>query len=125
MKWTRTAKTLAPDERHLVGGKAWRLARLEQQGFKTPPWLCITTRAYDTYLDTTGLRERMALEIHRKAFEAMRWEELWDCATRIRNLFLATPMPADLHTELEHALGAVIGDRAAVVRSSAIDEDTR
>lgn len=125
MKWTRTAETLAPDERRLVGGKAWRLARLAQQGFKTPPWLCITTRAYETYLDTTGLRERMALEIHRKAFEAMRWEELWDCATRIRNLFLATPLPADLYTELEHALEVAIGDRAAVVRSSAIDEDTR
>jgi len=124
MNWIRTADTLAPDERRLVGGKAWRLARLEQQGFETAPWLCITTRAYDTYLDTTGLRERMALELHRKAFEAMRWEELWDCATRIRNLFLATPLPKVLDTELGAAIATGIGNRAAVVRSSAIDEDT-
>jgi pyruvate,water dikinase len=124
MKWTRTAETLAPDERHLVGGKAWRLARLAQQGFPTPPWVCLTTRAYDAYLDVTGLRERIALEVHRKAFEAMRWEELWDCATRIRNLFLQTPVPEELGTAFESAIKPRIGGRAAVVRSSAIDEDT-
>jgi len=124
MNWIRTAETLAPDERRLVGGKAYRLARLEQQGFPTPPWVCITTRAYDAYLDATGLRERVALEIHRKAFESMRWEELWDCATRIRNLFLSTPLPPDLEAELGQALTAHVGTRPVVVRSSAVDEDT-
>lgn len=37
MDWIRTPETLAPDERRLVGGKAFRLARLDQQGFTTPP----------------------------------------------------------------------------------------
>jgi len=124
MDWIRTPETLAPDERRLVGGKAYRLARLAQQGFTTPPWMCLTTQAYDTYLDTTGLRERIALEIHRKAFEAMRWEELWDCATRIRNLFLQTPIPDRLRADLKPAIETHIGHRPAVVRSSAIDEDT-
>jgi len=86
--------------------------------------VCLTTKAYSAYLDATGLRERIALEVHRKAFEAMRWEELWDCATRIRNLFLQTPIPAELSTDLETSIETHIGDRAAVVRSSAIDEDT-
>lgn len=72
MDWIRTPETLAPDERRLVGGKAFRLARLDQQGFTTPPWVCLTTKAYSAYLDATGLRERIALEVHRKAFEAMR-----------------------------------------------------
>jgi len=124
MDWTRTPETLAPDERRLLGGKAFRLARLAQEGFAVPPWVCITTRAYDTFLDATGLRERIALEVHRKAFEAMRWEELWDCATRIRNLFLQTPIPAELSTDLETSIETHIGHRAVVVRSSAIDEDT-
>lgn len=124
MHWTRTAEDLAPNERLLVGGKAYRLAQLAQQGFKTPPWICLTTQTYDAYLDVTGLRERIALEVHRKAFEAMRWEELWDCATRIRNLFLQTPVPQELGAYLEPAIETHIGDRPAVVRSSAIDEDT-
>jgi len=124
MDWIRTPKTLAPDERRLVGGKAYRLARLAQQGFTTPPWVCLTTRAYDAFLDVTGLRERIALEVHRKAFEALRWEELWDCATRIRNLFLQTPIPEVLNAGLEPLIATHIGNRAAVVRSSAIDEDT-
>jgi len=124
MHWTRTAENLAPNERLLVGGKAYRLAQLALQGFETPPWICLTTQAYDAYLDVTGLRERIALEIHRKAFEAMRWEELWDCATRIRNLFLQTPIPPELGAGLEPAIETHIGGRPAVVRSSAIDEDT-
>ena len=123
MKWIRTPDNLAPEEQALVGGKAFRLAQLQHHGFKTAPWVCVTTRAYDAYLDTTGLRERMALELHRKAFEEMRWEELWDCATRIRHMFLKTPMPEGLLAELKAAVQARIGGQAVAVRSSAIDED--
>ena len=125
MNWTRTTDTLAPGERDLVGGKAFRLARLQQHGFRTAPWVCVTTRAYNAYLDATGLRERMALELHRKAFEEMRWEELWDCATRIRHMFLSTPMPGDLQAALEKSIETTIDGQAVAVRSSAIDEDTQ
>jgi len=125
MNWIRTAETLTDDDRALVGGKAWRTARLQRLGCHISPWVCITTEAYNAFVDTTGLRERIALEVHRKAFEEMRWEEVWDCATRIRHLFLMTPMPAQLQASIEAALHTHFADQAAAVRSSAVDEDTR
>jgi phosphohistidine swiveling domain-containing protein len=125
MTWIRTADNLAPNERNLVGGKAYQLAQLQRQGFKTAPWLCVTTSAYDAYLNATGLRERIAMELHRKAFEEMRWEELWDCATRIRHMFLAVPIPEPLRIQLESAIHTIVGSAAVAVRSSAIDEDTQ
>ena len=72
MPWTLTSEAVTADVRHLVGGKAYRLARIEHLGRKTAPWICITTEAYDSYLDATGLRARIGLEINRKAFEKMR-----------------------------------------------------
>ena len=48
--------------------------------------VCITSDAYQEYAVNTGLRERILLELHRKDFKEMRWEEIW-VATRIRNMF--------------------------------------
>jgi phosphoenolpyruvate synthase/pyruvate phosphate dikinase len=108
-----------------VGGKAHALARLARHGFKTPLTLCVTTRAYQEFTAANGLRERILLELHRKAFDQMRWEEIWDCAARIRNLFLTRTMPRGLKNHLTRAIETAFGDRSVAVRSSAPDEDSR
>ena len=54
----------------------------------------------------------------------MRWEELWDVALRIRNLFQTTPLPDDLRAALAQPLAARFADAATVVRSSAPGEDS-
>jgi pyruvate,water dikinase len=41
---------------------------------------------YDQFLDQTGLRDLITLELNRKNMGEMRWEEIWDTALRIRNL---------------------------------------
>jgi pyruvate,water dikinase len=79
-----------------IGGKGLALARLMAYGIPVPNGFCITTEAFCAFVDSGGLRERILLELHRKPFEAMRWEEIWDVALRIRHLFLTAPMPADL-----------------------------
>lgn len=62
----------------------------------------------------------------RKPFEEMRWEELWDAALRIENLFLNTPLPGKLHETLygaiiarEYGLPCVTGvpDAASVIET--------
>ena len=53
----------------------------------------------------------------------MRWEEMWDAALRIRNLFLPTPLPDELRAALAEPVAARFADVAAVVRSSAPGED--
>lgn len=46
-----------------AGGKAVALGRLARSGTPIPPGLCVTTTAYDRYLDDTGLRQNGFLGI--------------------------------------------------------------
>jgi phosphoenolpyruvate synthase/pyruvate phosphate dikinase len=77
-----------------------------------------------TAVDHTGLRERIQLELHRKDFKEMRWEEIWDCATRIRNMFLRMQIPDSIAKELNNAIQSRFKDKPVAVRSSAPEEDT-
>ena len=108
----------------LVGSKAKALAALAEHGFEVPPALCISADCYDDYMSGTSLRERVFFELGRKRFEDMRWEEIWDAALRIRNLFLGTPLPPELHKVLHEAVTRVFDDAPVVVRSSAPGEDS-
>ena len=49
-----------------VGGKAVALAIMAQHSLNVPDALCVTTDAYNSYVTTTGLRERILLELNRK-----------------------------------------------------------
>jgi len=108
----------------LIGGKGAALAVMHQDGVNLPLTLCITTGAYLEYVSSTGLNERIQLELNRKQFKDMRWEEIWDAALRIRNMFLNRPMPKPLYETLQKAVAVHFENRAAVVRSSAPGEDS-
>ena len=123
MRWTIVLQKIDEHQQHAVGGKGFALARMAKSGFQVPPALCITTEAYREYVTATGLRERILMELHRKDFPEMRWEEVWDAALRIRNLFLSHPLPERLHSHLHQVLRAQFADRAVVVRSSSPEED--
>ena len=123
MKWIFAASEVEAADRRKVGGKGYALARLAGYGFAIPETVCLTVDAYHRFVERTGLRERIMLELNRKDFSEMRWEEIWDCATRIRNMFLRTPMPADVEARLRQEIGVHLKDRPAVVRSSAPEED--
>ena len=107
-----------------VGGKALALARMSRAGIAVPPFVAVTTDAYEAYLEATGLRVRILFELERKDFAEMRWEELWDAALRIRSLFLTTPLPEELRAALAQPLAARFSEVATVVRSSAPGEDS-
>jgi rifampicin phosphotransferase len=107
-----------------VGGKAVALARMARAGIAVPPFLAVTTAAYQAFLDTAGLRARILGELDRKDFADMRWEEMWDVALRIRNLFLTTSLPEELRAALAEPVAARFERAAAVVRSSAPGEDS-
>lgn len=110
--------------RPMVGGKCLALAEMERRGIPVPETLCVSAQAYQRYVAATGLRERILLELSRKDFGDMRWEELWDASLRIRNMFLRTPMPGDLANTLSDAIEARFGGKAVAVRSSAPGEDS-
>jgi pyruvate,water dikinase len=114
---------ILPADLARVGGKALALAALIRAGFRVPGFLCVTADAYQAFVDASGLRERILLELHRKDFKDMRWEEVWDCAARIRNLFLRKPLPYRLAGLLRDAVDRRFGGRPVAVRSSAPEED--
>jgi pyruvate,water dikinase len=124
MNWFLAAAEIQSEDRLRVGGKAYALALLARAGFTIPETLCITSDAYLAFVDRTGLRERILLELHRKDFKEMRWEEIWDCATRIRNMFLIKPIPADLEGILRKTIATKFDGKTVAIRSSAPEEDT-
>jgi pyruvate,water dikinase len=107
-----------------AGGKAAALARLLQHDFPVPDGLCILTDAYRLFVDRSALAERIRLELSRKQFHHMRWEELWDAALRIRHLFSRTDFPPDVERTLTQHIEQAVGEGPAAVRSSAIGEDS-
>ncbi|MFO7559462.1 MAG: PEP/pyruvate-binding domain-containing protein [Desulfobacterales bacterium] len=116
---------ISASDQKIAGGKSLALARLYQKGFPVPKAVCITTKAYDTFISSTGLRIRIQMEISRKDFSQMRWEEIWDAALRIRNFFLKKNMPPELNEQLRHTLEPLFKNSVVAVRSSAPGEDER
>ncbi len=112
------------DDRHRVGGKAYALNVMTRTGMNVPGAIAITTDAYDTYVTATGLRTGIMMELNRKTFDDIRWEELWDLSLRIRNMFVTTPLPPELHESMREPVGTYFAGKSVVVRSSAPGEDT-
>jgi pyruvate,water dikinase len=115
---------IRPDDIALAGGKGCALARLDRAGFPVPFTMVVTTGAYQHFVDANGLQEKILLELNRKPFADMRWEEIWDAALRIRSMFLNHPLPSDLDQAFQQALSSLFVDRPAVIRSSAPQEDS-
>ena len=109
--------------RGLVGGKAMTLATLMRGGITVPDGLCVTTTVYEDFIRTTGLGTRIGMEMGRLPLAEMRWEEIWDLALRIRNLFLNTAIPDHLRETLASELETRFAGRAMAVRSSSPQED--
>ena len=116
--------SLRPEDAPRVGGKAMALAALMAKGVPVPNGFAIPAEAYAEQLDASNLRTKISIELGRKRFKDMRWEEIWDASLRVRNLFLKTPMPDALRRALEAAIEQRFGDCPVVVRSSAPGEDS-
>jgi phosphohistidine swiveling domain-containing protein len=116
--------TIGDDDGDRVGGKAVALAALQRTGHPVPRSLCLTTEAYELFVDRASLRAVIHQELGRKSFEDMRWEEIWDVALRIRNRFLRAPVPKEVIAGVEACLADEGSDAAFAVRSSAPGEDS-
>ncbi len=123
MNWILSPLEIRPDDRSRIGPKAYALYLMAREGFDIPDSLFLTVDAYNAFVNAAGLRERILLELNRKSFKDMRWEEIWDCATRIRNLFLKKQIPDPLKSYLTEKIQARFSGKTLAVRSSAPDED--
>jgi pyruvate,water dikinase len=124
MKYILPIDEISSSDMGQVGGKAYALAMMKQKGMNVPKAITITTEAYKAFVDATGLRTNIMMELNRKSGDDVRWEELWDTSLRIRNMFANTPLLPDLHRIIEEAVETYFTGRSVVVRSSAPGEDT-
>ena len=124
MELVISLEQIGMEDRERVGGKAFALAKMAENGMRVGEALCVTVDAYQLHLAVTGLGPRILMELNRKDFAEVRWEEMWDVALRIRNLFIKTDIPADLRGLLSKAVGPELSDEPLVVRSSAPGEDS-
>lgn len=124
MNWIIPLDDAQPEHTHLTGGKFVALAAMVRHGIRVPPALCIAASAYTAFVTGTRVNDRILFELHRKRFEDMRWEEIWDTSLRIRNVFLRTPLPAEIAEPLADAVESTFGSNPVVVRSSGTDEDS-
>lgn len=111
-------------DEQITGGKAAKLARLRNADFEVPRGFCLTTWAYDAFLQEAGITTAIHMELGRKSMDAMRWEEIWDAALRIRAAFLAQPLSGLLREAVAAGLRALDTSMPLAVRSSAIGEDS-
>jgi len=123
MNWILSPSQINRDDRNRIGGKAYTLSLMVREGFKIPETLFLTVDAYNAFVNGAGLRERILLELNRKKFKDMRWEEIWDCATRIRNIFLKKQIPDPLKSYLTEKIQSHFSSKTLAIRSSAPDED--
>lgn len=115
---------IGAEERACFGGKCYALAKLARGGFRIPEGICIGFDAYERFVAESNLNARIEFELGRKAFAEMRWEEMWDLALRIRNMFINADFPPDLRAELAGSIEETFHEDPVVVRSSAAAEDS-
>jgi pyruvate,water dikinase len=123
-EWVIPLAAAANCSSRLIGGKAVKLARLAQEGFEVPPGFSITSEAYAHFVRENDLFDVIRMELGRKSFEHMRWEEIWDAALRIRSAFHAAPVPVLLKEQIFAGVETLDSTLPVAVRSSALSEDT-
>ncbi len=90
-----------------------------------PAAYCLPVNVYDEFLSKTGLDAFISMELQRKDFAAMRWEEIWDVSLRIRNHFVTRDWPQKMKQGLLEDIQRISTNwTAAAVRSTAPGEDS-
>ena len=123
-KYVITLDDLTDKEASVVGDKAARLAALARAGFSVPGGFCLTIEAYRCFVTAPRLEDIIRMELARKAFSDMRWEEIWDASLRVRSAFANAPFPEEIASEIDDAMQAFAPETSWAVRSTAPGEDS-
>ena len=106
-----------------AGGKGANLGELTAAGLPVPPGFVVGAPAYATFVDETGLRDRIAAGL--EDVDVDDTVALDAACSEIRAAIEATPVPDSLRAAIAAAYTSVgDGEAAVAVRSSATAEDT-
>ncbi|ALG81540.1 pyruvate, water dikinase [Halanaeroarchaeum sulfurireducens] len=117
----RWLEDIRADDIDLVGGKGASLGEMTDAGLPVPPGFVVTAGTYRDFIEGTGIDEELfeAVDVDTEDSTA-----LAEAESTAKSLILDTPMPEELHEEIEAAYDALDDDDPFVaVRSSATAED--
>lgn len=117
------------DDTPLVGGKCANLGEMCKIGAPVPPGFAITTRIYETFLDTTGAGERLQTYAGKIGSAPTTIAEFNKIGSELADIVLGSELPKPLATEISDAyqrfsdkLG--LPSPSVAVRSSGVAEDS-
>jgi phosphohistidine swiveling domain-containing protein len=104
-----------------AGGKGANLGELSRAGLPVPPGFVVTTRAYDAFVEASGLRDEI-LALASRAEDPAAFEAAEE---KISALFARTGIPEDVAGEIRNAYIELAedGETPVAARSSATAED--
>lgn len=123
-KWIFAVEELGQEHINIVGRKCASLGTMTSLGMRVPPGFAISVDGFEKYMQVTGLGKRI------ETYFASQGEDLkksiqkqMDASRVARELFAATPLPADMVDEIKknyEALSTRCGesDLSVAVRSS-------
>src|SRR5918999_1249995 len=123
MTYTAWFDEIGKQDIALVGGKGANLGELSRAGLPVPPGYVVTTRAYDTFVEVSGIKgEVVALASAPQAEDPAGFEEV---SEGIRALFSGGRVPEEMADEISAAYQELgeDGETPVAVRSSATAED--
>lgn len=124
MKFFFKMDEISEETRSKVGGKAYNLSILQRNQIKIPKTLVLSSEIYDKFVKSSRLKERIPFVINKKPLNAMRWEEIWDLAIHIQNLFIKTKLSPELRTIILNGIEDYLGLNNLAIRSSSAFEDS-
>lgn len=105
-----------------VGAKAFALARMGAAGLPVPQCRVVTSAACRLMAGQDDVQKALLAAASRLDTPGLRWEEIWDAALGVRNVFVRASIPLPIRDILAD-LAAQFGDRPLAVRSSSPSED--
>jgi len=124
MKRIMSISDLGKNDIDIAGGKGANLGELVSAGFNVPPGFVLTTAAYDYFLDTSKIAERIKDVL--AEVDANSESSLQDASARIREFFNQCEIPNDLKDQILVSFKAMFKGKKqglVAVRSSATAED--
>ena len=116
-----SGEDLGAANRGQIGGKAAELARLVQFGFEVPSFFCITTRAFDSFLQAAKLKPLVARSF--KGLHPDDYRSIQQRAERLQAAVLSATIPGDVQDAAASAYRKWGEGIKVCVRSSAVAED--
>ncbi|TYQ17746.1 UNVERIFIED_CONTAM: pyruvate,water dikinase [Acetivibrio alkalicellulosi] len=114
-------KKLKPVHHLSVGGKAKNLAQLLKKGLPVPSGFCITTYAYEEFINSIPLISDAFIRL--EAIPSDNVEAIINEVSIIRNLLIASPIPLNLEKAILLSMNTIGEEGYYAVRSSATTED--